>query len=111
MVDHLHLGGFEFERSYNVTFAIILATGSGPGALLADLLFSAARTLLGEHHLLHHLAYNTVGEDHTRIGIFKCQVEAEADEVYHLLHSRGCKHDKMIVAMTATLGGLEIVGL
>ena len=71
------------------------------GTLPTHLLFRAAWTLLGKHHLLHHLPDDAVGKNHGRSAIFKRQVESKANEVHHLLHSRRSQHDEMIVAVSA----------
>ena len=64
-----------------------------------------------ELDFLHHLAYDAVGHDHGRGAVFEGKVEAEPYEVGHLLDGGRSQNDKMIVAVAASLGGLEIVTL
>ena len=70
-----------------------------------------SRTLGRELDFLHHLAYDAVGHDHGRGAVFEGKVEAEPYEVGHLLDGGRSQNDKMIVAVAASLGGLEIVTL
>ena len=74
-------------------------------------LLGTARLEIGKDHLLHHLAYDAVGEDHGRVAVLERQFEGEVHEVRHLLHRRGCEGDEAVVAVAAALDGLEIIRL
>jgi len=82
-----------------------------PGTLLGDLLVGAAGALLGQHHLLHHLAHDAVGKNHYRIGVLESQIETESYEIDHLLHRTGSQDDHAVVTVAASLAALEIIGL
>ncbi len=107
----LHYVVVEFERCDDVLFASVFASVHGPRTLAANLVFGAARTLLGQHHLLHHLANHAVGQNHRHAAVFKRQVPCQTHEVAHLLHARWRQHYGVVVAVAAALACLEVVGL
>ena len=107
----LHFFGLQFERGDDVGLASFRLAGSGPRALGDDFCVGAARLGGREHHFLHHLSDDAVGQDDGRIAVFEGQFEGKANEVGHFLYRGRSQGDEAVVTVSATFYGLEIVGL
>ena len=105
-----HLRG-ELERRDDIGLAVLRAAGGSPGALLQDFFLGATGLERRQHHLLHHLSYDTVGKNHGGVAIFECELEGQVDEVGHLLHAVRGERDDVVVAITTAARSLEIVAL
>ena len=64
-----------------------------------------------ELYFLHHLADDTVTENHGRVTVFECELKSLAYEVVHVLSRGGSEDDGMVVTVSAALDCLEIVSL
>src|ERR1035437_873914 len=60
---------------------------------------------------LHHLADESIGEEHNRVPIAVCQFEGQRGEVGHLLHGMRSQDDGAVVTVAATLYHLVVVTL
>ena len=83
----------------------------GPGTFGGDFLFGAAALVGRQHHFLHHLSDDAVGENHRRVAVFEGQFEGQVHKVGHLLHRVGCEDDEVVVAVAAAARGLVVVAL
>lgn len=64
-----------------------------------------------EFHLLHHLSDDTVTENNGRVAVFEGKVKCFAYKVVHVLSGCGGEYDGMVVTVSASLYGLEVVSL
>ncbi len=89
-----------------IAFHLFLMAG-GPG--LAGKALGIER--LREDDALHHLADESVGEDENGNPVFFGDGEGFVGEIGSVLHALGGEDDRVIVAVAAAAGGLEIVAL
>ena len=72
---------------------------------------SAEYCFLCELDRLHHLAYESIGEDDNGIAIAIGKLEGQCCQVGHFLHRVRREHDGAVVAVSSALDHLVIVTL
>lgn len=65
----------------------------------------------GRTTLLHHLPDGAVGKDHRRVTVTEREFKGKVHEISHFLNGRRSEYNQVIVSVTASLAGLEIVRL
>ena len=85
----------------------LIAVSAGSPVGLVRKGFSCRR----EGNRFHHLAEQTVCQDHSWNAVFIGLVKCLHDSIYHFLNGTGCEYQNMEVAVSHCMGCLIVVGL
>ena len=107
----LHLLGLKVERGDDVWFAACCPACRCPRTFAHHLIVGAPGLLRRQDDTLHHLSDDAVGENHHGIAVSEGYRECKIYEVSHFLYGRRCENDDVIVTVSASPRGLEIVAL
>ena len=103
---------FQFQRSDDMMIPVFLFTGQCPIArYFFDFFICPSRRIVRKDYFFHHLTDHAIGQYHSRITIFKSQLETQYDKITHFLNRCGGKNDQVIITVSTTFGRLKVVTL
>ena len=76
----------KLQRGDDIRLTVAFLSPGSPRAGSLNFFIRTARVERRKNHFLHHLSYDTVRQDNSRIAVFKCEVKSQSYKVRHFLN-------------------------